>query len=282
MGLFKVRFVTLVLTIMWCSCSKKALTGSYLYQKGTGRMGSLFTGKRLVINKDSTFIYNESFHEDQADDVGGPTWYYTGQGKYAIKDKRLILDFEPKFRKIGEIKIDSLSQNEIAAFEKKDAFLNRRPENSVLIAFDISFYDFPFHGLSAESDIGTIKIGEQSIHHLRNNTLIYPVSKFPLTLTVDFSKFNMQQTGSEYTEPYWAYQYADEYGFLNFNFGFVDEKIRIEKPGNYKITIYPFKTGYLVKQDQVFTGERILLVKRFLGSVKIGEMKNVKVLPKTE
>ncbi|HWZ02599.1 MAG TPA: hypothetical protein VNX40_03250, partial [Mucilaginibacter sp.] len=125
------------------SCSKKTMIGSYLFEKGTGRMGSPLTEKHLVLNKDSTFSYNESFHEDEADDVGGPYYYYLGKGKYTIKDRQLTLHFEPKFRKIGEIKVESLSQNELTNFENRDKTIQKRPANSVLIAFNIYFDDYP-------------------------------------------------------------------------------------------------------------------------------------------
>jgi len=257
------------------SCSKKTMIGSYLFEKGTGRMGSPLTEKHLVLNKDSTFSYNESFHEDEADDVGGPYYYYLGKGKYTIKDRQLTLHFEPKFRKIGEIKVESLSQNELTNFENRDKTIQKRPANSVLIAFNIYFDDYPFENLEPEVNIGTIKVNEAPITQLRNNVIIYPISKFPLTLTFDFGKLNIQRTNSKYIERYWDYQPGEMYQLLDFNFGFLDETIKIESPGNYKINIYPSKPGYSNNQEQVFTGQRTLEIKTFPG-IKIGEMVKVR------
>jgi hypothetical protein len=235
-----------------------------------------------VLSKDSTFYYNESFHEDEADDVAGPYYYYLGKGKYTVNGGQLLLHFESKFRKIGEIKVDSLSQNELINFENKDKFLKQRLENSFLITFGIYFNNYPFGNLGPEAGIGTIRVNEEPITHLRNNAVAYRVSKFPLTLTFDFGKFTMQQTGSSDIERYWAYQPGEMYQLLDFNFGFLDETIRIEKPGNYKINIYPFKMHQLSREEQVFTGQRALPVKRFLGGIKVGEMDKVKSLLKSK
>lgn len=278
MGLYRILLGVLTLILSLSSCCKKTIIGSYLYEQGTGRMGSPRTEKHLSLNKDSTFSYNESFHVDKADDVVGPYYYYLGKGKYTIKNRQLTLHFESKFRKIGEIKVEPLSQDEITNFENRDKTIQKQPANSVLIALNFYFKDYPFENLAAEVSIGTIRVNEEQVTRLRNNILTYPISKFPLTLTFDFGKFNIQSTNSEYIERYWDYQQGEMYRLLEFNFGFLDETVNIEKPGNYKINIYPFKSGYSIKEDQVFSGQRVLPIKRIFGGLKIGQMAIVRAV----
>jgi hypothetical protein len=99
---------------------------------------------------------------------------------------------------------------------------------------------------------------------------MYSVSNFPSVLTFDFGEFTGRHIAG-YPE-----LYPNDLNGLGFNFGFLNEKLRIDKPGNYKINIYPFKDDYHEASDQVFTGKRIFPISNVLGTKRVGNMRENK------
>jgi len=75
---------------------------------------------------------------------------------------------------------------------------------------------------------------------------------------------------------YWDYRDP------GYTCGFFDEKISIEKPGNYLVKLFLFKRNDGGAEDQVITGKRVFTMQKSIFRVKIGDMRKSKgELPKS-
>lgn len=239
------------------------MAGNYSYKNESGHN---YVNKFLKLEKDSTFECAENYHEEPAEDVGAPVYRYIGKGRYTVNKKELVLNFDAKFRKIYKIEVVPLTAEEITDIRKNNSGIAQISEGKYILAVNIYFKNFSFEHERFDSSIGLIKVNDLWIGSMRNNYMAFPASNFPYEIMFDFEKFTGQRI-ADYSG------YTSGTSTLGFNFGFFDERIRIGKPGNYKINIYPFKEDIYSENDQVFTGKRTYPISNVLGAKKIGDMR---------
>jgi hypothetical protein len=270
---YKIKTGLLGLVLLICSCSKNTIIGSYTYN-GSSFMDDrhLIINKHLELNKDSSFKYTESYQKElnPGEDVGYPAYDYFGKGHFTINQKQLILNFDPKFRKIDKIEIIPISSDEIARIRKKHGS-DPIDADKIAITCHIFINSYQF-GNDRNSNIGYLHANGDILPLSPDSYKEYKKEQFPLELLFDFGGLT-----ENYETGYIGFQYPDEHNVLGFSLGFGDEKIRIEKPGNYKVDIYLFKSSDQTA-DQAFTGKRVFLIKTSFGTIKIGEMKKTKEL----
>lgn len=264
MCLFSNRIGFLGLALIISSCSVRNVAGIYSYKKGSARN---YVIKLLELKRDSTFECTEDYHREPEEDVGAPVYRYVGKGHYNVNKKELTLNFDAKFRKIFKMEVVPLTPAEITEIRKNNSYIDQTSGGNYLLILNIYFNNFSFEHERFDSNIGSVKVNEQWFSRLRNNYIMYPVSNFPSVLTFDFGKF----TGV-HIAGYPSKLSAVDLNSLDFNFGFLNEKLRIGKSGNYNINIYPFKNDYSENTDQVFTGKRIYPISNVLGTKKVGDM----------
>jgi hypothetical protein len=114
----------------------------------------------------------------------------------------------------------------------------------------------------------------------------YYKSTFPQKIVLDFKKlagrhYPLMMSGMEYIDYQRVLEYPDDKDYawaggtdMGYNCGFFDEEVNIEKPGDYVITLYPFKSHDV--HDQVITGKRIYQVKKSFWGRRVGRMKKSK------
>ena len=253
--------------LLTCSCSK-SIVGSYA--ENSIKDGCHFN-KYLELNKDSTFSYKEknnfAINTANPPDQSFPDRVFIGRGHYSINKKKLVLNFELKFRKIDTIEIVPLSIDGISKIRKHVGDSTRFQSDIVNIVFNMNVDGFYFN--NAEADIipfGCMYLNRQPfwITNIYNRHYrAYFRSQFPLELIFDFGKL----IGAN-DDPYRGLVYPDEINSLGFGFGYLDEKIKIEKAGNYQINIR-LKKGL---QDKTFTGKREFRIETLSGKIKIGDM----------
>ncbi len=274
MELYKGRiiFCSLSLLIFLSSCSKKNLSGLYAYEEGK-LYGRHFFGKQLELHKDSTFIYRATYHDEPEEDVGAPYYGYLGEGTYTANNKQITLHFRSKFRKINKIEVLPLSADEVAEIEKSKEFLESNAANASFVVFNIYFNSSYFR---PKTSIGCIKVNNyRLISHYQNNIVAYNISKFPLVLNLDFEEMR-------HPDAFESLRFPETGGFLNFNLGFLDEVVHIDKPGRYKVNIYPFGMDSSPMVPQGVTGRWTLPLKRSFNHIKIDDLKKVNSLPQID
>lgn len=296
MGLFKYNLLFFGLLLITNSCSKKALEGHYYNFKDLQGSGAV---RNLKLNKDSTFDYSESFFftykPGQFVEQHIPSRDFVGKGKYEVNGKNLTLIFTPKIRKIKRIEVVPILDDK----ERKKLNLHYSVgAGSCRIIFQFDEHSFHFN---TEDGFPTILIANhQSVFgwvltgKIGNNgngeivdegRLDLNESMFPAKINLDFGELAGYFYSSMPVEKYKDYQsLPDESkdqkfvernrGFdPGYSCGFFDETINIEKPGNYLVKLYCYDDQ---TKDQVINGKRVYIIKKFLGSVKIGYMKKTK------
>jgi hypothetical protein len=260
MGLFKFKCQILWLILIISSCSK-TLTGSY--NSYTQKPNTTFFNE-LKLNKDSTFAYTENSSSFIPPDLANIT-NDIGKGRYQVKMKELILNFEPKFREVNKMEIIPVSLNDLHKAIKRQVNPGAIDSNKIAIVFNVykgvivsehSKYEHPYFSMLNVND----KKG--SVHFIGNedNYLEFDKSQFPLQLVLDFGRLVWDGGSSD--------------GYSDLPLGFLDKKINIERPGNFKINIYLFKD--LEPYPNVLIGQKIFPIKILRDSIKIGDMIKVK------
>jgi hypothetical protein len=264
MGLSKIKLQLLGLVLLITSCSKTTLTGLYTKEKLVIADGhNISIEKRLELNKDSSFSYTET-HEQilgAGDDVGPAVYRFFGKGYYTSNQKQLTFKFDSKFKKINKIEVLPVAANEISKVRKKHGHPDSTENDKIGVVFHVNNYQF-----KNSSDIGYLYVNGHPLAFAPDSYEEFGKKQFPLELNFDFGHL----TDRSVTE-FFDYQYPEERNTLGFNLGFQDEKIVIEKPGNYQINLYLLE-NYFQAKEQVITGKRVFSVKTKFGKIKIDDM----------
>jgi len=267
MASYKIKVWLLGLFLLISSCSSTTLTGLYAHKELlAGDDHNIEIEKRLELNKDSSFTYIETREQILAsgEDVGPFVYRFFGKGYFTSGQKQLTLKFESKFKKITKIEILPVSVNEISKVRKKHGYPDLTENDKIGIAFHVNNYQF-----EDNSRIDYLYVNGRSLYFAPDSYEEFGKKQFPLELNFDFGDLT-----DRYVTQFFNYQYPEERNTLGFNLGFLDEKVVIEKPGDYQINLFLFENGKPV--EQVFKGKMVLSVKTTFGKVKIGDMKKIK------
>lgn len=266
---------------VWCigslflmsSCSK-SIVGFYATQSpGKLNDGDYYYKKELKLSSDSTFSYAEIYSQKTVPTAGEAIHYppndYVGKGIYSLDKKRLTLHFSSKISKIDSISVMESSDDEADKLREgaSDTLNLAKGKVNLFIYLEINWYSYADNNIY---ETGYIKVNEKRFYpsYGRYNRVIFDATHLPLNLNFDFEKLIALDQ-----PPYHGYLSHPSGDFLGLNMGYMNEKLRIDKPGNYKIVIVPSKDN---KYDQVFTGKKTLLVKLMHGRVQIDDFTKVK------
>ncbi|MDB5147138.1 MAG: hypothetical protein JWQ57_1158 [Mucilaginibacter sp.] len=240
------------------SCSKKILIGTY--NSYTHKPNTTFFNE-LKLNKDSTFTYTEGSSSFIPPDLASIT-NDIGKGRYQVKMGELILNFEPKFRKVNKVEIIPVSLSDLSKIIKRQGNPGATNSNKISTVFNVykdvtvsksSKYEHPYFNMLNVSD----KKGSVHVIGNQNNYLEFDKSQFPLQLVLDFGRL------------VWDGGSLD--GYKDLPLGFLDKKINIETPGNLKINIYLFKE--LERYPNVLLiGQKVFPIKILRDTIRIGDM----------
>ena len=275
MALYKIKMQGLWLILLISSCSN-GIVGYYSYNK-TDAINqyhlSITTTKHLELYKDSSFNYTESYQKNWSGGLKDVPYVYLGKGRYMVSQKKLILNFEPKIRKIYKIDQVALSLDELSELRKNRGDSTPIDKDKIYITCQI-FPDDNFFHISPDKYIGYTTINHvSSLFGFRQALIEYYKAQFPLELVFDFGNISVQ-----YAIPYFGNKTPEDnkpfQEFSGTTFGFLDERIQIQKPENLKINIHLSSPDSLT--EQVFIGKRILAVETSTGNISIGEMTKIK------
>jgi hypothetical protein len=267
----KLIFLVLGLTVLCSSCSRK-IAGHYSAKGDIIKAGRKFSfQKNLELNKDSSFVYSESYMPERypGGDIIEPVARCIGKGRYSVKQGYVTLNFARKIRKVDTVEIERLTDYYTLRWWEQIGKTGKPTEGKsyIFVFMDIDGFYF------ADEDPlkpDYLKMNDRRLHAGRINFIEYDESQFPLTFTFDFDYLSGQDSNSVLRELFPGDKKA-----LGRTLGYQDEVVTLTKPGNYKIEIRPADGTHII-EGQVFTGAKTLLVKFANGEVQIGDLTKVK------
>ncbi|MBS1532172.1 MAG: hypothetical protein JSU01_17855 [Bacteroidetes bacterium] len=261
----------LALMVLISSCSRQ-IAGQYFAKGDIVKGNRKFSfQKRLELNKDSSFVYSESYLPEgyPGGDIREPSAKCVGKGKYSVKRGSVALNFARKIRKVDTVEVTRLTDYYTLRWWEQIGKTGKPAggKSYVFVFMDIDGYYF-----SGEDPLKPdyLKMNDRRLHPGQINFIEYEESQFPLTLTFDFDFLSGQDTNSVLRD-----LFPGDGKNLGRNLGFQDEVITLPKPGNYTIEIRPGYGTHII-DGQVFTGTKTLPIKFVRGYAQIGELVKTK------